>query len=154
MNDVWEILGVFALSAIKFGIGGVPAAVFAKFSFLKTVVVTTSGGITGAMFFTYLSKWVLNIYCRIKEKRIKHQSIVQKKKFTRANKFIVSTKRKFGLVGISIVTPPILSFPLGVFVAVRYYHNKQKIIIYMAISTFIWSILLYFFYNYFYQIIF
>lgn len=151
MNDFWEILGVFALSAIKFGIAGVPSAVFAKFSFFKTVVVTTGGGIAGSIFFTHLSYWIINVYSRIKEKTIEAKRIPPKPKFTRTNKFIVLTKRKFGLLGISIVTPPILSFPLGVFVAVRYYHDKQRIILYMAVSTFIWSILLYFFYNYFYQ---
>ena len=154
MNEIWEILSVFVLSAIKFGFVGVPAAVFAKFSFFKAVVVTTSGGITGAFVFTYLSHWVLTVYFKTKQKVLSNKPVKAKKKFTVTNRIIVLVKQKFGLVGIAVITPLILSFPLGSFVAARYYHNIQKIVLYMTVSTFIWSILLYFFYNYFYQKIF
>lgn len=145
-----EILGIFLLSAVKFGIAGVPAAVFAGFSFFKTVTVTTTGGIVGTVFFTFLSKWFIDFYHRMKEK-IFGKKVKKKKVFTRTNRLIVTVKMKFGLLGLSILTPSLLSFPLGVFLAVRYYHNKQKIITYMSISTFLWSVILYFFYNGLYE---
>lgn len=151
MKEVLEILGVFALSAVKFGIAGVPAAVFAKFSFFKTVVVTTSGGIAGTLVFTYMSDFLIRSFRKIKQKTTADKPVKPKRKFTATNRLLVKVKQKFGLTGIAIITPPILSFPLGVFIAVRYFQNKQQIILYMAISTFTWSVVLYFFYHYVYS---
>jgi hypothetical protein len=151
MKEVLEVLGIFALSAVKFGIAGVPAAVFAKFSFFKTMVVTVSGGLVGTLFFTYLSDWVLDGIERIRLKFRKGKPAPKKKLFTRSNRMLVKVKAKFGLIGLAVITPLILSIPLGAFLAVRYYHNKQKIILFMSVSIFCWALLLYFFYNFFYS---
>ena len=151
MKELWEILGVFALSAVKFGIAGVPAAVFAKFSFFKAVLVTTCGGITGAVVFTHLSHRIIHFYFKTKDKLQSKKPAVPKKKFTATNKLIIKAKQKFGLTGIAIITPLIMSFPLGCFVAVRYFHNRQKIILFMSVCTFGWSMLLFVFYNFFYH---
>lgn len=139
--DIIEFFGIFLLSAVKFGIAGVPAAVFAKYSFLETVFATCGGGITGVVVFTYLSEWLL----RLSKKVIKHKK--PKKKFTITNKIIVKVKRSFGLMGISVISPLLLSIPLGAFLGVRFYHNKRLVISYMSISVIIWSVLLYFFYH-------
>lgn len=149
-QHIFEILGIFALSAVKFGIAGVPAAVFAKFPFFKAVSVTASGGIVGTIVFTYLSEGIINLYHRIKQRLTKKKS-KPPKKFTRANRLVVLTKKKFGLIGLSIITPLLLSIPLGVFLAVRYYENKEKIIFSMSLSICAWAVILYFFYNYFYE---
>lgn len=139
--DILKIISVFLLSAIKFGIGGVPAAVIANFSFFKSMIVTISGGITGVVVFTYLSAWI--------NKKIKtaKPSKKVKKKFTITNKIIIYVKKYFGLIGISIITPLILSVPLGVFLAVRYYKDKGKVIRFMMTSVTCWAVILYFFYN-------
>lgn len=147
-----EILGIFLLSSIKFGIAGVPAAVFAKFSLFKTLTVTISGGVAGTIFFTYLSEWVILGIAKLRARLFGPPK--PKRKFTRMNRLIVTVKRKFGLIGLAIITPSLLSIPLGVFLAVRYYPNKQKIILYMCISIVCWAVVLYFFYHYFYSMIF
>jgi hypothetical protein len=139
--EVLKIVSVFLLSSIKFGIGGVPAAVIANFSFFKAMLVTISGGVSGTIVFTYLSAWLTK---RLKKKKKPNKP---KNKFTLTNKIIVYVKKYFGLVGISIITPLILSIPLGVFLAVRYYHDKWKVIRFMMISVTVWAIVLYFFYN-------
>lgn len=139
--EVLKILSIFILSAIKFGIGGVPAAVIANFSFFKSMLITVSGGITGVIIFAYLSSWLTE---RFKKKKNLSKP---KKKFTLTNKIIVYVKKYFGLIGLSVITPLILSIPLGVFLAVRYYHDKWKVIRYMMASVTFWAVALYFFYN-------
>jgi hypothetical protein len=146
MENLLEILGIFLLSSVKFGMAGVPSAVFAGFSFFKSFTVTTAGGIAGTIVFTYLSKWIIEKYHALKE-RIFGKSTKKKKLFTPYNRFIVKVKMKFGLMGLSILTPSILSFPVGIFLAVRYYHNKEKIITYMSVSTMLWAVALFFLYN-------
>lgn len=146
MENLLQLLGIFLLSSVKFGMAGVPSAVFADYSFFKTFTVTTSGGIAGTFFFTYLSKWVIRKFHLVRYKLF-GKNKKDKKKFTPFNRFIVKVKMKFGLLGLSILTPSLLSFPLGIFLAVRYYHNKERIITYMSVSTIIWAVLLFFFYN-------
>jgi hypothetical protein len=141
MGDLAKLLGVFLLSAVKFGIGGVPAAVFAGFPIFKALMVTISGGVFGTFIFAYFSEWInrkINqLYARKKNR----------KKFTYTNKTIVYVKRYFGLIGLTIITPLILSIPLGVFLAVRYYKDRQRVVIYMIISIVCWAVLLYYFYE-------
>lgn len=147
-EDIATLIGVFLLSAVKFGIGGVPAAVFAKYSFFKSLVVTISGGIFGTFFFAYFSEWVNKKLAAFSSKNKK-----PKKKFTHMNKIIVYVKKYFGLIGISIITPLILSIPLGVFLAIRYYKDKQKVISYIIVSIIAWAIILYFVYHSFRNLI-
>lgn len=136
-TEVLKIISVFLLSAVKFGIGGVPAAVFANFPFFKAMLITISGGITGVVIFAYLSDWITH---KLKDKGTKKN----KKKFTLTNKIIVYAKKYFGLIGIAIITPLILSIPLGVFIAVRFYHDKNKVIRYMFVSITLWAIVIYY----------
>lgn len=151
-KSILEILGIFALSAVKFGIAGVPAAVFAQFSFFKSLAVTIGGGVTGTIVFTYLSDAIIKGYTNFKLRFFPpKEGKPLPKKFTRANRLIVFVKKKFGLIGLSIITPLLLSIPLGVFLAVRYYSNKEKIILAMSISICFWAFLLYFFYAYAYE---
>lgn len=140
-SEILKILSIFLLSSVKFGIGGVPAAVFANFPFFKAMLITISGGMTGVVVFTYLSDWV-------EHKLEKMFPRKNKKKFTLTNKIIVYVKKYFGLVGIAIITPLILSIPLGVFIALRFYHHdKNKIIRYMLVSITAWAVIIYFVLN-------
>ena len=155
-KEVIEIAGVFLLSAVKFGLAGVPSAVFANWSFFKVLTITISGGLTGVIFFTFLTEGVIKSYKRIKnlKQKLEVREVDRKKKFTFTNKLIVKTKRRLGLTGLAVLTPSLLSIPLGIFLAIRYYKDKQRVIKYMSISIVAWAVVLYFFYNYFYHLIF
>ncbi len=150
LREWLEILGVFVLSALKFGLAGVPTAVFAKWSFFKVLTVTISGGITGTVVFTFISEAIIRFFKDIR-KRLGHLPEKSKKKFTFTNKIIVKVKRRFGLLGIAILGPSVLSIPLGVFLSVRYFKNRKKIMSYFFLSIIAWAIILYFFYNIIYR---
>lgn len=135
-EDFWKIMSVVLLSSVKFAIGGIPLAIFYKFSFLKVVVTTTTGGLLGVFAFTFLSEWLIMAGKKIIPRK------PDKKIFTWKNKLIVWVKMKMGLAGLAILTPTILSLPLGLFLAVRYYKNRKKIIIYMCASVVACSLLL------------
>ncbi len=152
-KELLEIAGVFMLSALKFGLAGVPSAVFAKWSFFKVLTVTISGGMTGAVVFTFVSEALIRSYKKVKQKLIVTKE-KHKPKFTFINKLIIKTKNKFGLLGLAILTPSILSIPLGVFLGVRYYKNRKKILTYMFVSICLWAVVLYLFYNNIYRLIF
>lgn len=141
MKLFWEIISVFLLSSVKFVFGGVPLALGLGFSFFKAVTVTTLGGFAGVIFFVFLSEKIIENLKKLKGKNKQHANTQSpKKKFTRTNKFIIKTKAKFGLIGIVVITPSLISIPLGCYLAVRYFKNRQTIISYMFGSVLFWAI--------------
>lgn len=141
MNAWWEILSVFLLSTIKFFFGSVPMALGFGFSYFESIVVTTLGGFTGVVFFVYTSdKLIAYFQKKRKLKREQNPNLPQKKKFTRTNKTIVRVKTRFGLLGFSLIVPFLIPIPLGCFLAVRYFNDKQKIVRYLFLSIFLWSV--------------
>lgn len=141
MGEFLKILSVFITCMFFFGKAGMPAAmVLFNYSFYKVFIVTCAGGITGNIVFTNLSaailKWRHNY-------RVKKGKIHQKRIFTKSNRRIIRIKNRFGLTGLALLTPLLLSTPLGAFLAERFYKDKKKIIIYLSISVTLWSMVLY-----------
>ncbi len=140
-----KIITVFIASTIKLGIVGVPMAAAFKFSFLKTLLVCGSGGIFGSVVFGYLSAEVLILWTSLMKKFYPNKK--KKKRFTKTNRFLVRIKKYFGITGIAIISPLFLSIPVGSFVAVEFFREKHKTVLYMSASAVLWTIILYFFYN-------
>jgi hypothetical protein len=119
---------------------GVPSAVFLfKYNFLKVFLVTFAGGLTANVGFTYLSasiiKWIHNY-------RLKKGVIHKNPVFNKRNRRIIKIKNKFGLAGIAILTP-LISMPIGAFVAEKFYKDKKKVIFYLSVSVIIWIVGIY-----------
>jgi len=151
LHSLWQILFIFLLSALKFGFGGVPAAIFAKFPFFKAVTITTAGGVAGAILFANISQWALENWYKLMQKLFSSR---RNRSITLADRKLARfIKEKWGLVGIAFFTPFILSIPIGTALAVHFYRDKQKVISYMLVSIACWDILLYVFYNNFYHVI-
>lgn len=141
MESLWEIVIVFLLSTVKFFFGSVPTALGFGFSYLESITVTTLGGCTGVVIFVYASDKLLVFFKnRAKLKREKNPNLPQKKKFTRTNKIIVKVKNRFGIFGFALLVPFLIPIPLGCFLAVRYFNDKQKIIRYLFLSILFWSV--------------
>ena len=148
MNSWWEIFSVFLLSTVKFVFGSVPLALSFNFPFFEAVTVTSLGGFTGCIFFVFLSeKLIVNYRNRIVNKISLTRISSSKKIFTKRRRLIIRVKTRFGLTGIAALTPLLLSIPLGCFVAVRYFKNKQRVLIYMFTSVIIWSVTSYYLYK-------
>lgn len=139
MESLWEIIAVFLLSTVKFVFGAVPMALSMGFPFFEAVTVTSLGGFTGVTFFVLMSDKLI-VYFKKRNALQHHQNKQAKKIFTRRNKTIVKVKHRYGLPGIALLTPLLLSIPIGCFIAVRYFKNKHQILIYMFCSVLFWSI--------------
>lgn len=148
MKEFLEILTVFALSTVKFGFGGVLVAVTAGFSFMKAFTVTVGGGIVGTVIFTNISDFLFRRARKAAEKRRLQTHKPPPKKFTRINKLVIITKKKLGLWGLALLTPSLLSLPVGIILAVRYFKKKQRIMQVMIVSIIVWEIIFYFFWKY------
>jgi hypothetical protein len=154
-HSIIKYLLILALSSVKF-LFAPPLSFEFGFSFLQTWLVTTLGGIAGVVFFFYLSKGLLALYYRyfayhVSTFYFKMRTIVwnrykiprtTRKIFTFRNKSLVKIRRQYGLAGIIILTPILLSIPLGTFLALKYYSRQKNLLAYLSLSVVIWSLVM------------
>ncbi len=70
-----------------------------------------------------------------------------KKIFTLRNRRLIFLKNKFGLPGIVILTPVILSIPVGVFLITKYFGRKKISYLYLFAGQIVWSFIYTFIYT-------
>ena len=147
MNDdvihLLKILEVALIASVKFAIAPFEAERYG-FNFKEAFLITTTGGTIGIILFSLIGEviafgWRKMILFFRKPLHIKEKP---KKKFTWFKKFIVRTKMRFGLLGLLITTPSIISIPIGTFVIHRFYKKKFRNILFLAISLVCWSLIL------------
>jgi len=115
-----------------------------EFSFLETILWTNVGGIIGIYFFAFLSDRLIawwNRNFRRSRKSSDADGEHTKKIFTKRNRRIVTIKQKYGLIGIAVATPFLLSIPVGVFLVVRYYRSSRSKFLYLILSNVFWSLI-------------
>lgn len=111
------------------------------FGYLDTLVITTVGGLLGVFFFFFVSATILKLANRYTKHTSKGKTSKKRKHFTWKNKLIVRIKRDYGLIGLAAITPTLLSIPLGTFLAARFFADKRKVLIYLAASVVVWSVI-------------
>lgn len=124
------------------------AMVLFEFSFWKVFLVTVSGGIFGNIFFTYLSSAILKWWHAY---RIKKGFIHKRKIFNKANRRIITVKKRFGLTGIALLTPILFSIPLGALIAEKFYKDRKEIIMYLSAAVVFWNLVEYFLIRFFHD---
>ena len=148
MSELLKFLTVFFTCALAFGKAGIPTAIAVyKFNFIKVMLVSWAGGITGIIFFTYVSAAIIKW---IHDYRARRNLIHSKRIFTKFTRRVIRVKQRFGLTGIAFITP-VIGTPLGAFIAEKFYKSKRKVIVYLSFSVVFWSLLLYFLILFFYD---
>ena len=141
---MWAVLTTILFSSFKFAMTFPLAVIQFQFSFFETVLWTNIGGILGIYFFAFLSDKLIAWWNRT-FRRFPSESTMAgsngRKVFTRKNRRIVRIKRTYGLLGIAISTPFLLSIPLGTFLAVRYYRHNRNKFLYLISANLIWSLI-------------
>lgn len=144
MDEKWlhllEILEIVVIASIKFAVA--PFIAEAQgFNFSESFVVTITGGIGGILCFTFIGDIIIYGWKRLIS-FFKKPSSSSKKKFTWTKKLIVRTRMKFGIAGIALITPSIISIPLGTFVIHRFYRKKWKNIFFLTGAVIFWGVVL------------
>lgn len=142
-------LSVFAMSALKF-IPGVAMSLAFKFSFWEHFITTAGGGITGVVAFTYFGDAIRRWWRRrTGPKRPKFEDWGDEPLLEAAaplqpepdrTSFAYRVWDRYGLFGAALLTPPVLSPPIGSMLAVGFGTPKPKIILYMTISFILWGV--------------
>jgi hypothetical protein len=139
-----QILLTILFSSFKFAATFPLVIIQFEFSFAETILWTNLGGIAGIYFFAFLSQklisWWKQTFRRSNRKMLEDEQ-QHKKIFTRRNRRIVKTKKKYGLIGIALITPFLLSIPVGVFLVVRYYRTSKYKFLYLVAANVFWSVI-------------
>jgi len=117
--------------------------------FYQTILGGIIGGCFGITVYLYSLDYLLKTYKKHLHNKKQHEIIetpVKKKPiFTKRNRMIVRLMQKYGLNGIAVLTP-LLSLPLGVFIAGRindkFIQNRKKVLLYLCTSMVIWTFVL------------
>ena len=140
-----SLLTVFFTATVKF--------MFAPFAgngmglpFWETFLAAFAGGTFGSAVFYFFSELMMSISHKRKVKKLEEMerigiTILEKKKFSKTNKFIIRIKHKLGIYGICFWAPFFLSVPIGSIIAAKFYGKLHKtfplIILGMAINSLI-----------------
>lgn len=154
---IFKIIQVFLLATLKYLLT-VPYAILIGIEYKYALPAILIGGMMGFIFFYYFSrkvvfqiKRILPYSCNLlpefwkaRCRRVLTEWHTKRKNpvFTRRNRMLVRLKNNYGLWGIVITTPVLLSIPVGAFLASHYYPRNRKIVIYILISIVIWGTLL------------
>jgi hypothetical protein len=145
------------IASIKF-FWATPYAYLFRLNLVETFVMIELGGILGFLFFysffSFILKelkliWPLIYYITPRIFKVRFEQWLDRRryqrltanKFTRRNKMIVRIRRKYGMLGIIIFTPVVLSIPVGAFIGTKYFHHKRSFIPVMLLSIFVWGII-------------
>lgn len=149
--EVLRAISIFFLSATKL-LWAPGAAVASGLTFWETILITSTGGMAGIVFFYYFGHVVFVAFDNWKAKRRK--KVVERKVFTRKNRRVVKVKAKFGIIGLTFLTPCIISIPIGCVIAAKFYFDNRLTLPLLLIFTVVWSFILSIFSFYVKQILF
>ncbi|MCS6980483.1 MAG: hypothetical protein NZM15_10355 [Flavobacteriales bacterium] len=135
------ILALLACS-VKFAIAYPTAILTFGFSLPEAVLFGLTGGGLGVVAFTYAGALIINFAERIQKSFRPAPSPRKKKVFSKNRRRIVRVKQKFGLWGIALLSPVLISIPIGCLVAVRFFRHRGRIVKTMMTAVLLWSILM------------
>jgi hypothetical protein len=153
---VFKIIHIVILASVKY-ILTLPYAMLIGVEYKYAILSVLAGGIGGFLLFFYLSKPLNRLldriwphFCKAMPASFKNrfqlfcnrQFKKPAKRFSRRNRFMVRVKTTYGLWGIIIATPVILTIPFGAFLANKYYGRRKNVVTYMILSIVGWGLVL------------
>jgi uncharacterized membrane protein len=125
-----KYLTVFLGSMLKFFAGPVSGLALGL-GFWESLILTVAGMMTTVLLLTLLGPQIRRLWVKLIGK--------EGRKFTRRNRLVVRVWQRFGLIGVSFMTP-ILFTPIGGSLLANMLEKRQaKIITYMFYSAVFWS---------------
>lgn len=142
LEEILKAIPVYLSSMLKFILGPI-GGYAAGLNLVTTILTTVSGMMTVVFLFTYSGNW-------FKEK-VLSKFTKNRNRFSVGNRRFVNIWKKYGLTGVALLTPIILTPIGGTLLAVSSGSPKDKIIFYMFLSASFWSVVfsmtIYFFGN-------
>ncbi len=129
--DIIKGISILLLTMLKF-IAGPTLGYAAGFSFIATVLITIGGMMSSVLLFTYLGTLL--------RQKVLRRFFKRRKLFTKRNRRFVKIWKRYGVVGISFLTPLILTPIGGTILLTSVGSPKNKIVWTMLVSSIFWSL--------------
>lgn len=153
VGAILKFLHVYLLASVKYFLT-FPYAMVIGMDYTQTIIAVTIGGISGFIFFYYFSGIIIRYYNKHKDvifSAIKKYLLLdlitwfgrrpgKGMVFSRRARYLVKLRKSYGLWGIVIATPVLLSIPLGAFLLKKYYSRQKNVFAYMMISILAWAL--------------
>ena len=143
---IYKAIIFFLLSTFKYAMT-IPPIVF-YFEYKEALIVSIGGGLFGIFFFRFIWKWIIVFYNKYILKKQFADAVPIK--ITKRKRYIVRMKNKYGYWGVIILTPILLSIPLGVFLLQRYYRFYKYKFTTLSLVLTIWGTILVSFFHFVY----
>ncbi len=131
VEEILKAIPVYFSTMFKFILG--PLGGFAAGLHVVTTIVTTVAGMmTVVVCLTYFGNWI--------REKILHRWMKSHERNEARSKKLAAIWKKYGLPGVALLTPLILTPIGGTLLAVSSGSPKEKIIVYMLISAVVWAI--------------
>ncbi|MBN2522672.1 MAG: hypothetical protein JXB24_05330 [Bacteroidales bacterium] len=124
----------------KFALTFPVAVCLMRMSFAETILYTNIGGILGVFVFSFLSRFLIDLWEKYLPEKYKIRRTTRKK-FSVKNRRLVWIKQKYGMPGIVVLTPVLLSVPVGAFLVTKYYGKKLINYFWLFFGLFCWSLI-------------
>lgn len=124
------IITIFFASTVKFMFAPFSGPVL-KLTFVEAYLAACAGAIFGAAIFYFSAEFFIHRAARkkhlaVEQAKAQNKPYVEKKKFTRMNRFLIRIKMKLGIIGVTFWAPFFLSIPIGSMIVAKFY-GKRKI---------------------------
>lgn len=146
MSNWYTLLPLLLVCSAFFKMGMPAIVMYFHFDFLYSFVFAVGSGFAGSVFYTYFSYYLLRWWKKLKQQWHTHPPKI----FTKQNRRIIRIKNTFGLTGIALLSPILLSIPLGAFLGEKFYKNKKQVILYLNAAILFWFMVLYLLMKFFY----
>ena len=128
--EILELAFVLFTASVKFAIAVTyMLARNSEYDYFDILIRLIAGGFIGVIFFYYFSNVLNRLISKLFGKK-KKKNIFSKK----VRRFI-KIKNKYGLIGIALLTPVVLSIPVGCFIASRFFSKKRITIFAMLLGV-------------------
>jgi len=156
MEYLLKLLSVFLVASVKY-FWATPYSFGLKLNEWETIFLMEMGGILGFLFFYFFFGFVFKelkllwpvvyhftpVLFKVrfelwrKQRKLK---LVLARKFTLKNKLIVLLRKRYGMWGLVILSPVLLSIPVGALLGNKYFKQNNHFIPYMILSIVIWGV--------------
>ena len=156
MEYILKLLSVFLVASVKY-FWATPYSFGLKLNEWETIFFMELGGILGFLFFYYFFGFLFKelkllwpvvyhftpVLFKVRFEmwlNRQREKKVLARKFTKRNKLIIRIRRRYGMWGLVVLSPIILSIPVGALLGNKYFKNSQHFIPYMLLSILIWGV--------------
>jgi membrane protein DedA with SNARE-associated domain len=131
-DELLKAIPVYFFSMLKFIFGPFGGYVVGL-NLTTTILITVAGMMTVVVLFTYFGDFMRNKVL---------SRFPSRKKFTVRNRKFVRFWKRYGILGVAILTPLLLTPIFGTILAVSFGAPRKQLILFMFISASFWSVFL------------